>query len=52
VGLSFQKLKYLKMLKKILRPTTVISCGTMQEDWEGSDCERKNLAVLVGLIPY
>jgi hypothetical protein len=43
VGLSFQKLKYLKMLKKILRPTTVFSCGTMEEDWEGSDCQRKHI---------
>ena len=25
------------MIKKILRPTTVISCRTMQEDWEGFD---------------
>jgi hypothetical protein len=30
------------MIKKILRPTTVISCGTMQEDWEGFDLRRKN----------
>ncbi len=30
------------MIKKILRPTTVISCRTMQEDWEGFDFWRKN----------
>ena len=37
VGLSFQKLKLLKNNHKILRPTTLISCRMMQEDWEGSD---------------
>ena len=39
VGLSFQKLKLLKNNHKILRPTTAISCRTMQEDREGSDCD-------------
>ncbi len=37
VGLSFQKLKLLKNNHKILRPTTLISCRMMQEDWEGTD---------------
>ena len=50
VGLSFQKLKLLKNNHKILRPTTAISCRTMQEDREGSDCDWKiiwrNLSVL------
>ena len=41
VGLSFQKLKLLKNNHKILRPTTAISCRTMQEDREGSDCDWK-----------
>ena len=47
VGLSFQKLKLLKNNHKILRPTTLISCRMMQEDWEGSDWKRKKKLTLI-----
>ena len=46
VGLSFQKLKLLKNNHKILRPTTLISCRMMQEDWEGTDWQRKNSVLI------
>ena len=46
VGLSFQKFKLLKNNHKILRPTTLISCRMMQEDWEGSDWKRKKKLTL------
>ena len=51
VGLSFQKLKLLKNNHKILRPTTLISCRMMQEDWEGSDWQRKN-SVLISVYIF
>jgi hypothetical protein len=37
VGLSLKITNILEIVEKILRPTTVISWGTMQKDWEGSD---------------
>jgi hypothetical protein len=36
-ALVFGKYSSLNTIKKILRPTTVISCGTMQEDAGRSD---------------
>jgi len=47
VGLSLKKLTSIKMIKKILRPTTVISCGTMQEDWEVPNFQGKYLMPLL-----
>ncbi len=47
VGLSFKKLTSFKMIQKILRPTTAINCGMMQEDWEGSDWQGKYLLALI-----
>ena len=47
VGLSFQKLKLLKNNHKILRPTTLICCRMIQEDWEGSDWKRKKKLTLI-----